>query len=455
MNWTTLDTWIAVIGALSCASCGLLGSYLVLRRMSMMGDAISHAVLPGLAAAFLLTSSRDSLTMFIGAAVAGVLTAVFVQWVHHLGGVEQSASMGVVFTTLFAIGLILIVRGADAVDLDPGCVLYGAIELAPMNTVDLIGRQVPQAAVTLATVLMLNVGVVLLLYKELEISAFDPALAATLGIPAGAMHYVLMALVAVTTVASFEAVGSILVIAMLIVPAAAAHLLTDRLSAMLIVSVVMAAVSAPLGHLAAITVPGLFGYADTSTAGMMAVTAGGMFFVSLLAAPRHGVLSKAVARARLVLSIAQEDILGMLYRLEELRVPDAERPCFRRMVSLLEIRPATRRLALALLRRRGKILRVDDRWELTDGGRRAARRLVRSHRLWEAYLHRHLNVAPEKVHTPAHRLEHVTDESMRGRLAARTDAASRDPHGAPIPPEGAGHAEGSELGPPLTPRSAR
>ena len=129
-NWH-LDGWIVVAGMLCAMSCALLGNFLVLRRMSMMGDAISHAVLPGLAVAFLITGTRDSLPMFIGAAVVGVLTAVFTQWVNRFGKVEESASMGVVFTALFAIGLILIVRAADSVDLDPGCVLYGTISIAP------------------------------------------------------------------------------------------------------------------------------------------------------------------------------------------------------------------------------------------------------------------------------------------------------------------------------------
>ncbi len=115
-----VDTWIVVIGVLCAGSCALLGNFLVLRRMSMMGDAISHAVLPGLAVAFLITGSRASPVMFVGAAIVGVLTALFTQWVHRFGEVDRGASMGVVFTTLFAIGLILIVRAADHVDLDPG-----------------------------------------------------------------------------------------------------------------------------------------------------------------------------------------------------------------------------------------------------------------------------------------------------------------------------------------------
>ena len=172
MIWTQLDTWIVITGILSALACALPGCFLVLRKMSMMGDAISHAVLPGLAIAFLLTHSRDSLPMFIGAAGVGVLTAVFIDWVNRMGRVEESAAMGVVFTTLFALGLILIVQGADHVDLDPGCVLYGAVELVPLDTVDVAGFQIPRAVLKLSGMLVVNILFISLLFKELLISTF-------------------------------------------------------------------------------------------------------------------------------------------------------------------------------------------------------------------------------------------------------------------------------------------
>ena len=171
-NWH-LDGWIVVAGVLCAVSCALLGNFLVLRKMSMMGDAISHAVLPGLAVAFLVTHSRESTPMFVGAAIVGVLTALFTQWVNRFGRVEESASMGVVFTSLFAIGLILIVRAADHVDLDPGCVLYGAIEMVPLDLRTVFGIRAPRAVVTLACVFVANVVFVLLFYKELKLSSFD------------------------------------------------------------------------------------------------------------------------------------------------------------------------------------------------------------------------------------------------------------------------------------------
>ena len=189
----------------------------------------------------------------------------------------------------------------------------------------------------------------------------------------------MMTLVAVTTVAAFEAVGSILVIALLIVPAAAAHLLTDRLSVMLVLSLLIGAASAALGHVAAITVPTWFGYADTSTAGMIAVTAGALFAVAMFAAPRHGVVSKLIHQMLLSLRIIQEDVLGLLYRLEEMkRAPErALVPALLRRAA--GTRPMLSRLAVLRLRRNGKVALAGASYELTQNGPTQAILRIKTH----------------------------------------------------------------------------
>ncbi|MCG8648314.1 MAG: metal ABC transporter permease, partial [Pirellulales bacterium] len=265
LSWR-LDGWIIVAAVLCAVACALPGNFLVLRRMSMLGDAITHAVLPGLAVAFLISHSRSSLPMFVGAVVVGVLTAFFVEWIRRVGRVDEGASMGVVFTSLFALGLLIIVQAADKVHLDPNCVLFGAIEPTPLDTILVMGREIPRAVITLGIVATINLAFVILFFKELMISSFDPALATTTGINATLMHYSLMVVVAVTAVACFESVGSVLAVAMFVVPPATAYLLTDRLSIMIGLSVIVAIASAVLGHLSAIVVPGWFGYQSTTTA---------------------------------------------------------------------------------------------------------------------------------------------------------------------------------------------
>lgn len=276
-------------------ACALPGTFLLLRRMSMMGDAISHAVLPGLAIAFLISGSRTNIWMFLGAALAGVLAALFSQWITRFGKVERGAAMGIVFTTLFAIGLVLIRKAADHVDLDAGCVLYGALEYTPLNMVTIFENEislfaVPRAALVIGATLLFNALIITFFYKEFKLAAFDSGLAQTQGFRPQLMHYLLMTMVAVTTVAAFEAVGSIIVIAMLIVPPATAFLLTRNLPSLIIVSLIVAVLSAILGQIAS-HLPPLLGLPDTTSSGMMATTAGFLFLLAWLFGP-EGLIKK-------------------------------------------------------------------------------------------------------------------------------------------------------------------
>ena len=288
MIWTELDTWIVLTGALTAMACAVPGVFLLLNKQSMLGDAISHAVLPGLAIGFLVSGSRDPLPMFIGAVLAGLFTGVVSGVIERRGRVEAGASLGVVFCSLFALGLILIRLAADHVDLDPGCVLYGALELAVIDS-----ATVPRIVWQSGAILILNLFLAGVFFKELQVVAFDPRFAKASGIPSGLIQQGLTVVTALTTVVAFESVGSILVIAMLIVPGASAMLLSRSVSGVLLWSLVVAIGSAVLGHVLAISVgptwlgllTGRHDLGSLSSAGMMAASAGGIFF-SLLAASR-------------------------------------------------------------------------------------------------------------------------------------------------------------------------
>ncbi len=287
ITWTEIDTWIVVTGALIAMACAVPGVFLLLNKQSMLGDAISHAVLPGLAIAFLVSGTRDPWPMLVGAVVAGLFTGVLTEVIHRRGRVDAGAALGVVFCSLFALGLVLIRLAADRVDLDPGCVLYGALETAVVDV-----GPVPTIAWLSGGMLAVNLLLAGLFYKELRIAAFDPALATASGIPARGVTHGLTVVTAVTTVVAFESVGSILVIAMLIVPGATALLLSHRLSVVLGWTLVLAATAAVGGHLAAISIVPVFvsrltgetGIGSVSSAGMMAAFSGVAFFVVLLVA---------------------------------------------------------------------------------------------------------------------------------------------------------------------------
>lgn len=435
--WSTwmwaVDGWIVAAGMLCAIASALLGNFLVLRRLSLLGDAITHAILPGLAIAFLVGDSRSSGTMFVGAVIAGIATTVFTEWIQGWGRVDEGASMGVVFTTLFALGLVLIVRAADQVDLDPACVLYGAIELTPIDTVVVSGCEIPRAVVMLGAVTIINALFVGLFYKELKISAFDPVLATTLGIPSRALHYALMVLVAVTSVASFESVGNILVVAMFVVPPATALLLTDRLGVMIPLGLALGCASVWLGHVAAIEVPSWFGYRSTTTAGMIAVAAGGLFLLAALLAPRHGILPKVLRQRRLARMILADDIVSLLYRIEERGgVTPATAATLR---DVLFAGPWAFGGALRGLIWTGDIVRSGAEYRLTHRGKLRGQTLVRSHRLWENYLVARLGLPAERIHGTAEQLEHYTNPDLRARLDSETDSQPLDPHGRTIPTE--------------------
>lgn len=424
------DLWVVGTAVLCSVACGVLGCFLVLRRMSLLGDAISHAILPGLALAFIVTHSREPLAMLAGAMVVGVATAYLSTALSKWGRVPEDAAMGVVFTTLFAIGVVLITWVARDVDLDPGCVLYGLIEFTSFDTMKVAGVEIPRSFAWLLVVLVVNVTLIWVFFKELKIVCFDPYLATTMGISATLIHYGLMTSVAATTVASFESVGSILVVAMLVAPGATAHLLTDKLSRMLWLAAAVAALSATAGYALAVWI-------NTSVAGMIATVALAIFVLTTLFSPRYGFVSKQVRHVAMAMRITQEDALGMLYRWHE-RSSDAAAGELRPL-SAGDVVAGTRSgrlgwLAIWWLARRGLVrANAAGALEATPEGIKRASRIVRGHRLWETFLAKHLGLPLDRVHAGAHRAEHfLTDEIQAGLDEGGT--AQTDPHGRSIPP---------------------
>ncbi|HEX8297338.1 MAG TPA: metal ABC transporter permease [Chthoniobacteraceae bacterium] len=286
--WTenlSMFGWIALMGFLVTLACGLIGNYLVLRRMALVGDAISHSVLPGIAIAFLLAKSRHNLVMFTGALAAGIVTTLLIEVIHRRSRVKQDAAIGIVFSTLFAIGVIIISFFASQIDLDADCVLYGEISFVPLEPFVQIGNWsvAPQPVFLMAIVTAIVVGLILLFYKELLVSSFDSGLAASLGIRPTVMHYCLMGMLSAVVVSAFQSVGAILVIAMLILPGATAFLLTHRLPSMLALSAVHSALSAVLGlHLAI--------WLDCAMAGAMVVAGAALFVLAWIFSPSQGLL---------------------------------------------------------------------------------------------------------------------------------------------------------------------
>jgi manganese/zinc/iron transport system permease protein len=272
--------WIILTGSLVALSCALLGSFLLVRQMTMVADAISHAVLPGIVLAYLASQSRASLPMLIGAALFGVLTTILIELLSKYGRLQTDASIGISFTWMFAIGVILISLFAGRVDLDQDCVLYGEIAFVPLDTW-ILGNGAsmgPRTVWLLAGLLVFVLLFVIISYKALIITSFDPLLAASLGISTVFWHYALMSLVSLTTVFSFEAVGAILVMAFIVGPPATGFLISRKLPVIMGIACVAGVVAAIAGYFLALAT-------DGSIAGAMATVIGLEFLLTFLSIP--------------------------------------------------------------------------------------------------------------------------------------------------------------------------
>ncbi|MGA0197004.1 MAG: metal ABC transporter permease [Schleiferiaceae bacterium] len=266
---------IALTAIFTAISCAVLGAFLVLRKMTMVGDAISHAVLPGIAIAYLVSQSRASLPMFLGAALVGVFATVVIEILSKKWKVQSDASIGMTFTTLFALGVVLITYWSDKVDLDQECVLYGEIAFVPFNTWTLAGHSMGPIALWSSGILLLLVLIYTFAgYKGLLMSSFNEDYAAVLGIGVGAWNLSLMSMVSIATVISFESVGAILVVALLVAPAATAYLISQKLKTMILLAALFGLSGSLLGYM-------MSARFDTSIAGGIATMLGVQFALIL------------------------------------------------------------------------------------------------------------------------------------------------------------------------------
>ena len=289
---SVLQIEIQLIAVLVAAACALPGVFLVLRRMSLMSDAISHSILLGIVLAFFVTQDLSSPLLIFGAAAIGVLTVTLVELIARTGLVKEDAAIGLVFPVLFSIGVILISKFAGSVHLDTDAVLLGELAFAPFDRFVVFGMDIgPRALYLMSGILVLNLLFIVIFYKELKLGTFDAGLAAALGFMPVAIHYALMGLVSITAVGAFDVVGSVLVVALMIAPPATAYLLTERLARLIGLSVLIGALSALSGYWLARAL-------DASIAGAMATMAGVIFGVVYLLAPDRGLIASARRRRR-------------------------------------------------------------------------------------------------------------------------------------------------------------
>ncbi len=276
---------IQLIAAVVAIACAIPGVFLVLRKMSLISDAISHSILPGIVLGFLITHDLNSPWLILLATITGVITVVLVEAIQKTGLVKEDTAIGLVFPALFSIGVILIAKNANDVHLDVDAVLLGELAFAPFDRLLVAGTDIgPKSLWVMGSILLVTIGLLFAFFKELKVSTFDAGLSSVLGFSPVVMHYGLMSISSVTVVGAFDAVGAVLVVALMIAPAATAYLLTSDLKKMLMLSVIFGVTAAVAGYWMAHLL-------DASISGSMTTMLGLVFLMVYLFAPNKGIIA--------------------------------------------------------------------------------------------------------------------------------------------------------------------
>lgn len=359
------DVVVPLVGALVGVASSLVGTFLVLRGSSLLADAVSHSVLLGIVLVYLATGNQYSPFFIAGAAAVGLVTVLLTELLTRSRRVKADAAIGLVYPFLFAVAVLLINLFARNVHLDTDAVLLGEIGFAWLDTARVGGLEVPNALLTLGGATLLNAAFVGLFYKELKLATFDPGLAAALGFSPALLHYLLVGLTSVTAVTAFDAVGAVLLVAFVIVPPAAAHLLTDKLWRTLALGALIAVASSGLGYASAVAL-------NVSIGGSMALWTGVFLLLAFLFGPRYGLLARSAARRRQGRENAARLLIGHLYHHERsaAAVQENTAAALREHLRWDALKVAR---VTAHARAEGLIGPGRDRLTLTDAGRRSAR----------------------------------------------------------------------------------
>ena len=393
-------------------TCGLLGSFVVLRNMALIGDALSHAVLPGVVVAFMLVG-QSTIAIFLGSLTAGLITAFLITWIQSNVSTKNDAAVGIVFTTMFALG----VMGISSINNKPGNHLDLKDHL--FGTTMGIGNDDVYLIFAICIYVIISV---IFFYRYLFITTFQPVIAKTMGISVKMIHYFFMLLVSIVIVASIRAVGIILVVAMLITPASTALLLSNNLRNVLIISSLVGLFSSVLGMIIAIQI-------HTTPGPLMAVVAASFYVLAVFFAPGKGLVFKTLRDRSLRKKIYLEDTLKQAFRLQQ-----KGNLTFKNLQEQLGYNTNLLKNNLNKMAKQN-IVQLSPQLALTQTGQNQANKLVRAHRLWETYLVNEMGLSAEQIHEDAEKYEHLLTDDMLDEVDAKLGYPKEDPHGSPIPPK--------------------
>ncbi len=405
-----------IVGTLVSIVCSVVGCFIVLRRMSFLADAIAHSMLAGVIGGYLLMKilfqeEAKLGALLIGALLAGIFTVGLVGFVTRVSRLKEDTAIGIMYTGIFALGALVVSIKAfgEMIHVDIYHYILGSVVSVSDEDMWL-----------LAGVTAIVLSVIILFYRQLQLTSFDPIMAASIGIPVLAMEYLLTVCTSLVVVSGVQIDGVIMVSGLIITPAASAYLLTDRLDRMILGAAIIGVVGFWLGF-------GLATWIGADPGPAVIVTMTFIFLLTLVFAPRYGMLADWIRKTNSVPQEVMEDVLGAMLREGGTAIPINN--ILRRVdTPNIRIRRAIRKLA-----RQDLIDIENDHIELTNDGQLEAKRLVRAHRLWETYLEKSETTAHDDIHKKAHQLEHISDQKTVDYLDDKLGHPLTDPHGASIP----------------------
>ncbi|MBK9270080.1 MAG: metal ABC transporter permease [Saprospiraceae bacterium] len=391
--------------------CGLLGCFIVLRNMSLIGDALSHSILPGIVIAFMFFGYSTT-AFFLGSVIAGLVSAFLITLLQNHIRVKNDAAIGIIFTFMFSLGVIGIswLSNSEGVHLDLKDFLFGNVLAVETNEL------IISAFMAVFVVLLL-----ITMYRGLFTTSFQSEIAATLGFNSHLFHNIMMLMLSLVVVASLRSVGVILVVAMLITPASAALLISDRLPKVMVSSALIGMVSAFTGLLLSILL-------DTPPGPSMAVVTTLFYLFVVLFSPKRGLVPNWRARQKHEMRVVIEDILKRL-----LSDQSAKNNKLSELQDRLGHSNATLKKWLKKMKKLGLVQWDGEDIQLTESGHLRAHQLLRAHRLWETFLAEELGLAPDQIHDEAERIEHHLSDEEINEVDDSLGFPNTDPHGSPIP----------------------
>lgn len=411
--------YVVLGSVLLTASSAIVGTFTFLNKRSLIGDAIAHAVLPGICLGFIVAGTKNPLVLIIGAFITGWLSLVVVDYVSRKTRIKEDTAIGLVLSVFFGIGILMLTviqKSGNAAQSGLDHFLFG-------KAAALVGSDL-YAFLTVAVILL---AVIYILFKEFALMAFDKAYARSIGYPVRTLELILTSLIVLAVVIGIQAVGVVLMAAILITPAAAARFWTDKITVMVLLASVFGAFSGLSGAYISFVAPAM------PTGPWIVIVISVIAFISFFFAPKRGVVYRLIRQRNIHQTINNENVLKVMYQLGE------ENKNFfipRHLDEIIRRRKYEKSTLQTILRRllsQGYVEQTGSLWSLSEEGKNKAQRVVKIHRLWELYLTTYMKIAPDHVHEDAETIEHLLTPELEAELEKQLGYAKLDPHHTQIP----------------------